>query len=376
MKPGRIIKLILLAVFFVAVYCGWMFFGPTIKPPDGNFFYIHTGATYPQVIDSLKKNRIINTNFWFDKVAVFSNYNKNVKPGKYKISEDMSVVNLVKMLRSGRQSPVNLVITKLRTKEDLAKKISENFETDSLSAIKFLNNNDSISQFDVDTNSVITIVIPNTYTYTWNTPIEKILKKLYLEQQKFWNAERIKEAGRLHLTPKEIYIISSLVEEETNRGEDKGKIASVYINRLRKGMRLAADPTIKFAMKDFGLKRIYYKYLLYPSPYNTYIHTGLPPGPINTPSIKTLDAVLNAPETDYLFFVARPNSGGLSDFASTFQEHSAYARAYRDALDSALKEKQENQYFFKDILDFNMQIITSHKKNHPVSFDKGRYAYY
>jgi UPF0755 protein len=343
MKPGKIILFIFLTAFLIAAYCGWMFFGPTIQSPDGNFFYIHTGSTYRQVKDSLKKNNIINADFWFDKVAGYSRYSKNVKPGKYKISEDMSVVNLVKMLRSRRQSPVNLVITKLRTREELAKKIAENFETDSLSAIKFLNNNDSIVQFDVDTNSVMTIVIPNTYTYTWNTPIEKILKKLYLEQQRFWNDERMREAERLHLTPKEIYTISSLVEEETNREEDKGKIASVYINRLRKGMKLAADPTIKFAMKDFALKRIYYKYLGYPSPYNTYIHTGLPPGPINTPSIKTIDAVLSAPETDYLFFVARPNSGGLSDFASTFQEHSVYAKTYRDALDSALKEKQENQ---------------------------------
>jgi UPF0755 protein len=343
MKPGKIILFIFLTAFLIAAYCGWMFFGPTIQSPDGNFFYIHTGSTYQQVKDSLKKNKIINADFWFDKVAGYSRYSKNVKPGKYKISEDMSIVNLVKMLRSRRQSPVNLVITKLRTREELAKKIAENFETDSLSAIKFLNNNDSIVQFDVDTNSVMTIVIPNTYTYTWNTPIEKILKKLYLEQQRFWNDERMREAERLHLTPKEIYTISSLVEEETNREEDKGKIASVYINRLRKGMKLAADPTIKFAMKDFALKRIYYKYLGYPSPYNTYIHTGLPPGPINTPSIKTIDAVLNAPETDYLFFVARPNSGGLSDFASTFQEHSVYAKTYRDALDSALKEKQENQ---------------------------------
>jgi UPF0755 protein len=343
MKPGKIILFISVALILTAAYCGWMFFAPTVKSPRGNFFYIHTGATYQQVKDSLKKNKIINTDFWFDKVAEYSGYHKKIKPGKYKISEDMSVVNFVKMLRSGKQSPVNLVIVKLRTKEDLAKKIGVNFETDSLSTINFLNNNDSIIQFDVDTNSVISIVIPNSYTFMWNTPIEKILKKLYSEQQRFWNDERMKEAERLHLTPKEIYTISSLVEEETNRQEDKGKIASVYINRLRKGMKLAADPTIKFAMKDFGLKRIYYKYLSYSSPYNTYIHTGLPPGPINTPSIKTIDAVLNAPETDYLFFVARPNSGGLSDFAGTFQEHSVYAKNYRDALDSALKEKQDNQ---------------------------------
>ncbi|MEO8766355.1 MAG: endolytic transglycosylase MltG [Ginsengibacter sp.] len=318
MKRGKIILIICLAVILTAAYCAWMFFGPVIKPPPGNFFYVHTGATYHQVKDSLKKDHIITRDFWFDKVAGYADYNKNVKAGKYKINDGMSVVNLVK-------------------------KIGDNFETDSLAAIQFINNNDSILPFDVDTNLVLTIVIPNTYTYTWNTTIQKIFKKLYQEQQKFWNDDRLHEAERLHLTPKEVYTISSLVEEETNRQEDKGKIASVYINRLRKGMKLAADPTIKFAMRDFGLKRIYFKYLAFPSPYNTYIHPGLPPGPINTPSIKTIDAVLNAPETDYLFFVARPNSGGLSDFANTFQEHSVYAKNYRDALDSALKKKQENK---------------------------------
>ena len=343
MKPKKVISSILIVIILIGAFFGWIFFGPTVKSPDGDYFYVHTGATFQQVKDSLLKNKIISSTFWFDKISQYTNYDKKVKAGKYKIANGMSVVNLVRMLRSGRQSPVNLVITKLRTKEDLAKKIGDNFETDSLHVINFLNNNDSVLQFDVDTNSVMTMVIPNTYTYTWNTPVQKIFKKLYNEEQKFWNEERKKKAERLHFTPKEIYTIASIVEEETTRQEDKGKIASVYINRLRKGMKLAADPTIKFAMKDFGLKRIYYKYLGYASPYNTYIHTGLPPGPINTPSIKTIDAVLDAPETDYLFFVARLNSGGLSDFASTFQEHSVYAKAYRDALDSALKEKQANQ---------------------------------
>lgn len=343
MKIRRIILSLFIALLLIAAYGAWNFFGPTIQPPEGNFFYIHSGASYQQVKDTLKKNKIISTGFWFDKVATYIHFDKNVKAGKYKINNGMSVVSLVKMLRNGKQSPVNLVITKLRTKEDLAKKIGDNFETDSLSVINFLNNNDSVLQFDVDTNTVMTIVIPNTYTYTWNTTITSVLKKLYTEENKFWNDERKQKAEKLHFTPNEIYIIASIVEEETNRDEDKGKIASVYINRLRKGMKLAADPTIKFAMKDFGLKRIYFKYLSYPSPYNTYLHNGLPPGPINTPSIKTIDAVLNAPETDYLFFVARPNSGGLSDFAATFQEHSIYAKAYRDALDSAAKEKEEKE---------------------------------
>ena len=343
MKTRKIILFFLSAIFLSALFYTWKVFGPTINNPDKQFLYIKTGSNYQQVKDSLAKYGFIGNYFIFDKVAAFADYPGKIKPGKYKITNGMSMYQLVKMLRSGRQSPVNLVITKLRTKEDLAKKIGDNFETDSLHVINFLNNNDSISQFKVDTNSVMTIVIPNTYTYTWNTSISKVLKKIFTERQKFWNDERLKKAELLHLTPKEVYIIASIVEEETNRQEDKGKIASVYINRLRKGMKLAADPTIKFAMKDFGLKRIYYKYLSYPSPYNTYINAGLPPGPINTPSVKTIDAVLDAPETDYLFFVARPNSGGLSDFASTFREHSANAKAYHDALDSSLKYKQENQ---------------------------------
>jgi UPF0755 protein len=340
MKPGKILLLITCLGCLVASYVLWMFFGPTVNTTKTNFFYIHSGSTYQQLKDSLIKNKIISNDFWFDKVATYSHFDKNVKAGKYKIKDGMSVVNLVKMFKSGRQSPVNLVITKLRTKEDLAKKIGENFETDSLSVIHFLNNNDSVHQFNVDTNNVMTIVIPNTYTFTWNTSIEKVLNKLYTVQQEFWNDERNKKAERLQLTPKEIYILSSIVEEETNRQGDKGKIASVYINRLRKGMKLAADPTIKFAMNDFGLKRIYYKYLSYPSPYNTYIHAGLPPGPINTPSIKTIDAVLDAPETNYLFFVARSDFSGYSDFAATYLEHIIYAKAYQQALDSVIKAKE------------------------------------
>lgn len=343
MKAKKIILFVFIVLAAVAVFCAWMFFGPTLQSPEGNFFYVHTGSGYEQVKNDLKKNKIISNDFWFDKVAKYSGYNKNVKPGKYEISAGMSIVNLVRMLRAGKQAPVNLIITKLRTREDLAKKITNNFESDSIDVIKFLNNNDSLLQFHRDTNTMITMVIPNTYTFSWNTNIQKILKKLYTEEEKFWNESRLKDADRLHLTPKEVYTLASIVEEETNKQEDKGKIASVYVNRLRKGMRLAADPTIKFAMKDFGLKRIYYKYLSFPSPYNTYINAGLPPGPICTPSIKTIDAVLQMPETDYIFFVARSDFSGFSDFASTYQEHLIYAKSYQQALDSLIKEKQQNQ---------------------------------
>lgn len=343
MKSRKIILLLLALFIIIAGYCAWELFGPTVTAPASNFFYVHTGSGYLQVKNDLKKENLIKSDFWMDKVAKYAGYDKNVKPGKYRISKGMSIVNLVRMLRAGRQEPVNLVITKLRTKDDLARKIGNAFETDSATVINFLDNNDSLLQFDVDTSSMMTMVIPNTYTFTWNTNLEKILKTLYNEEIRFWNNKRVQEAEKIALSPKEVYTLASIVEEETNKQDDKGKIASVYLNRKRKGMRLAADPTIKFAMKNFELKRIYTKYLSYPSPYNTYINAGLPPGPICTPSIKTIDAVLNMPETDYLFFVARSDFSGYSDFATTYSEHLIYAKAYQQALDSLIRAKQENQ---------------------------------
>lgn len=341
MKTRKVILFIILIIGVIIAWCGWQVFGPTISNPQKHFLYIKTGSNYQAVKDSLLTNKMIKNPFWFDQVSKYADYPQKVKAGKYKVSNDMSLYHLVKMLRSGRQSPVNLVITKLRTKEDFAKKISDNFEIDSSSVMDFLNNNELLSHYDVDTNTVMTDVIPNTYTYTWNTPMKNIFKKLYAENQKFWNDDRKEKANRLNLTPTQVYTLASIVEEETNKNEDKGKIASVYINRLKKGMKLAADPTVKFAMQNFGLKRIYHKHLEFPSPYNTYLNSGLPPGPICTPSIKTIDAVLNSPQTDYLFFVARPDFSGLSNFATNYQQHQVYAKAYQQALDSLIKSKQK-----------------------------------
>jgi UPF0755 protein len=331
-----------LLLILVAAYIGWIFFGPTVNQPPDKYFYIHTGSTYESVKDSLVNKRILSGTFWFDKIASYVKYNKAIKPGRYRIKSGMSLVNLVRMLRSGNQSPVDLVITKLRTKEDLAKKLGNNFECDSLSVISFLNNSDSLAPYELDSNTVMTAVIPNTYTLKWNNTASGIFKKLFTEQKKFWTAKRKEQAAALHLSPKEVYTLASIVEEETNKDEDKGKIASVYLNRMKTGMRLGADPTVKFAMKDFGLKRIYEKYTRTPSPYNTYLISGLPPGPICTPSIKTIDAVLNAPATDYLFFAAKPGFSGYSNFASSYEEHKINAKNYQQWLDSLALSRQQN----------------------------------
>jgi len=341
MKTGKIILIIILIIGAAFAYFAWNVFGPVVHNPQNKYLYIRTGSNYPDVKDSLQANKMITNTFWFDQVAKYSGYPEKVRAGKFKVNDGMSLYHLVKMLRQGKQAPVNLVITKLRTKDDLAKKIGNDFEIDSSTVMNFLNNQDSLKQFEVDTNSVMTDVIPNTYTYTWNTSMKNIFKKLYAEKKKFWNDERKQKAERLNLTPEQVYTLASIVEEETNKDEDKGKIASVYINRLKKGMKLAADPTVKYALRDFGLKRIYHKHLQFSSPYNTYLNTGLPPGPICTPSIKTIDAVLNSPATDYLFFVARSDFSGYSDFASNYRQHETYAKAYQKALDSLIDARQK-----------------------------------
>lgn len=335
----KIIYTILALILLGGAFIGYKIFGPTVNAPEKKYFYISTGENYEGVIADLQDLKIITSEFWFNLVAKKLNYPKSVKAGRYEIKNGTSILTLVRMLRSGSQSPVKLVINKIRTKEDLAQKIASGFECDSLSFISLLNNTDSLKKYGLDTNTVMTAVIPDTYSILWNTSPAKIFKKLYTDQQKFWNNERTNKAAALNMTPKQVYTMASIIEEETNKEDDKGKIASVYINRIEKGMKLEADPTVKFAMKDFGLKRIYHKHLSYASAYNTYQQTGLPPGPICTPSSKTIDAVLNAPKTNYIFFVAKPDFNGYSNFAATYEEHLVYAKAYQNALDSLMKAK-------------------------------------
>ncbi|MEP7254620.1 MAG: endolytic transglycosylase MltG [Ferruginibacter sp.] len=337
----KIIFGILFVILAAAGFLAWQIFGPTVSSPEGKYFYVRTGSDYNDVKTSLVDQKLIGGIFFFDLIAKQIKYPNAVKAGRYQIKDGMSIFSLLKMLRAGRQAPVNFIITKLRTKEDLAQKIASNFECDSAGFLKILNDPKSLRTYHADSNTIMVAVIPNTYSILWNTSAEKILKKLFDEKEKFWNEERMTKAKALNLTPEQVYTMASIVEEETNAAEDKGKIASVYMNRMQTGMKLQADPTVKFAMKDFGLKRIMQKHLTYSSPFNTYQNFGLPPGPICTPSIKTIDAVLNEPQTNYIYFVAKPDFNGLSNFASTYAEHMVFAKAYQQALDSLIRAKNK-----------------------------------
>jgi UPF0755 protein len=342
----KLVVTLFMLLVVIACVAAWLFLGPAtgFDGPKRALYIRTAAATKEAVLDSIAKNRIITNTASFNWLAARMDLWKNIRPGKYEIKKGTSVLSLIRMLRNGRQTPVNLVITKLRTKEDLARLTGNKFECDSLQMIRFLSNNDSVSKFDADTNTVMSMVLPDTYTYFWNSTAETILKKIAEASKNYWSEERKKKAEAHGLTPTQAYILASIVEEETTNNAEKGNIASVYLNRLNKGMPLGADPTIKFALKDFGLKRIYEKYLTVASPYNTYRNKGLPPGPICTPSKKTIEAILDAPRTDYLYFVASPGVRETHDFSSTYQEHLQKARAYHQELnrrDSLNKSKTE-----------------------------------
>lgn len=343
----KIISITLLVLFLLVAMAGWKIFGPAVSTKHGDYFYIKTGENFKGVKDSLVSQEYISGPGWFDRISKLVGFSPDkVKAGKYRISNGMSLFNLIRILKNGRQTPVNLVITKLRTKEEFARRAGNLFECDSLHIINFLNNADTLKKYGLDTSNVMSVVLPDTYTYFWNTTPEKIFKKLYDHSEKFWTEERKKKANDRGLNPIQAYTLASIIEEETNSKEDKPKIASVYLNRIKKGIPLQADPTVKFAMRNFGLKRIYEKYLLTESPYNTYRNKGLPPGPICTPSQETIDELINSPETDYLYFVAKSDLSGGSVFTSNYNEHLKYAKEYQQALnklDSNNKERQDSQ---------------------------------
>ncbi len=337
----RLLGIMIVIVLLVVIVIGYNLFGPVVNPPEGKYLYVRTGTGFEQLKTQLIEENIISGGFFFDKLSTQLELNKNIKPGRYLIDKRISLIKLVRMLRNGKQTPLKLVINKLRTKNDLANKLYKNFEIDSLDAIRFLNSKDSLNKFGVDTNTVMTLIIPNTYNISWNTNTSEFLGRMKSEHDKFWTDERIKKAADKGLNEQQVYTLASIVEEETNKQKDRLLIASTYLNRLKIGMRLQADPTIKYAMKDFSLKRIYKKYLDVVSPYNTYRNNGLPPGPIATPGINTIDAVLDAPETDYIYFVAKPSFDGYSNFATSYADHQKFARAYQLALDSLILARQK-----------------------------------
>jgi len=341
----KIIICFIIILIITAAFLGKIIYGSSTNFNENNKIVLiqETNTSKENLITFLVQNNIISYPLVFEQIGNQMKIWDRIKSGKYKINKNDNLITIARMFRNNKQAQINLVINKIRLPEDLAKLIGKSFSTDSASAITSLKNTATLSTINADTNTFLFNIIPNTYKFFWSTPTEKIFEKLSVEAKKFWDEnDRNRKAFNVGLTPFQVYIIASIVEEETNKEEDKGNIASVYINRLNMGMNLSADPTIKFALKDFALRRILIAHLNVASPYNTYKNKGLPPGPICTPSIKTIDAVLNAPKTDYIFFVAKADFSGYSHFSSNYEEHKQYAKEYQKALTAYLAKKHDS----------------------------------
>lgn len=340
MKKILIILLAVAAIGLLVVL--WLFSGSATGFSKKTYYLeIPTGSTYEDVLAIMKKDTVLKSPALFSFVANRLDYPEKVKAGRYAISKGSSILSIVRKLRNGQQEPVNLVINKLRTREDLASLVGRKLEVDSAAFMQYVLNPDSLKHWGLDTNTLISTVIPDTYTYFWNTTPARVMEKLLVARKNFWNDTRKQQAAKLGLTPEQVITLASIVEEETNNNPEKDTIASVYLNRLKINMRLGADPTVKFALKDFSLRRIYNKHLAVESPFNTYRVAGLPPGPICTPQQVTIDAVLNPATTKYLYFVASPKFDGTHIFAENYQQHLANARVYQKALDIYLKKKNQ-----------------------------------
>jgi len=339
-KRSNIISIVLLSIlaFVSAAFFYILFLRPATNfSADQATLYIPTKKADKTFVKELLRKHLkpvgVTT---FLALSEWSGYWKEIKPGRYVINKNASIFTVFRNLKGGRQTPVELTINKFRTKKELAKYVGGKLECTEADIYRFISNNDSIEPFGVKQETLMTLIIPNTYEIYWNSSPSDFMKRMTKESNNFWTDSRIDNAKLLGLSKEEVITIASIVEEETNNKEEKPTMASVYINRLKKGMALGADPTIKFAIGDFSIRRVTFKHIssTASSPYNTYRNKGLPPGPICTPSISSIDAVLKAEKTDFLFFCANADFSGSHSFASTEEEHFENARKYRRALDS------------------------------------------
>ncbi len=313
------------------------FFSPNALLQEENAYYLQIpkDATFKNVSDSLYKNEIIQDIITFSFVAKVLGYQEDVRPGLYKIEPKMTNFNMVRKLKSGAQTPVKLTFNNIRTNEELLEKLTKNLEMTEEELGSLLFDKEFINKYGFETHNIISMFIPNTYEVWWTSTPESLFDKMHQEYQKFWTAERLQKAENLNMTPIQVATLASIVQAETQKADERPKVAGVYLNRLKINMPLQADPTLVFATGDFSLKRILNVHKTIDSPYNTYLYTGLPLGPINMPEISAIDAVLNSESHQYLYFCAKADFSGYHVFAKNFDEHLKNAQVYQRALNAS-----------------------------------------
>jgi len=300
---------------------------------EDKFIIIEENTDFNQLIKKLEDDTLINDILSFSFLSKIMEYQENIKIGAYNVKMNMSNYDMITMLRSGNQTPIKLTFTYARKIDDLAEKITSKLKMSKDDLLNYLNDNiDKYSGFKKA--DIISIFLPDTYEVYWNISPEKLTNKMYSEYKKFWNDERLSKLDKINLNQKEVIVLASIVASESRMLDEADRIAGLYINRLNRNMRLQADPTLIFAANDFTIRRVLNKHKKIKSPYNTYIHRGLPPGPIRLASKKYIDAVLNYEKHNYIYMCAEEDFSGYHAFATNLSDHNRNARKFQIALNN------------------------------------------
>lgn len=332
-----IIYVFIVAFIIAGLGAFWIYklsFAPNVllEGKDHDFLLIPTGSKYADVLKILDEKKYLKNLKSFEWTARRKNYPTHIKAGRFKISSLQNNNQLINILRSGKQEPVMLTFNNIRTLDQLADLVSQDLEIKQDKLLNLLCSHEVQTGFGLNDNTIICMFIPNTYQFFWNTSEIEFINRMHREYENFWDQVRREKAKELNLTKEQVMTLASIVNEETDKNEEKAKIAGVYLNRLKKGIRLQADPTIVYVVGNFTLQRVLRQYYQIDSPYNTYLYGGLPPGPICIPEISSIDAVLNYEKHNYLYFCAKPDFSGYHVFARTLEEHNHNAQIYRHEL--------------------------------------------
>ena len=294
---------------------------------------IPSGTSSDEILVLLEKDSIVTELEWFSRTANLKKSNV-WKPGRYVFKRAVSHNDVINKLRNGEQAPIRLVVPSKRLPKDLAGAIAAQLEIDSVQVLEQLKSPELAQQYGFTMEQFRTMIIPNTYEVYWNISSEDLMDRFAREYKNFWNASRKQKAQKLNLTQSEICVLASIVKAETSKRDEAPKVAGLYLNRIRKGMALQADPTLIYALGDFEIRRVLDKHKEVVHPYNTYLNQGLPPGPINYPEPNYLDAVLNEERHSYLYMCAKPDFSGYHNFAKTYNQHLTNAKKYQRALNN------------------------------------------
>lgn len=328
---------IVLGIFIIIILAGTginyylKYYTPNVTD-NKEYLFIKTGSDFEDIYHTIKTENIVKDTMSFFNAAQNMDYSSKVKAGRYRLTKGLSNRAFINMLKAGNQEAVKLAFHNVRLKHTLARMVSTKIESDSASISALLDSASFVEKYGFNTENVYSMFIPNSYEIYWNTSAEKFFLRMHDEYQKFWTKERKAKAARIDLSPIEVSIMASIVDGEALNDNEMPRIAGLYMNRLKKGMRLEADPTVIFANNDFTIRRVLNKHLRFNSPYNTYLNKGLPPGPISMPSINAIDAVLNYEDHDYLYMCAKEDFSGYHNYASTLSQHLVNARKFQKAL--------------------------------------------